>query len=242
MKRCAEISSVGRNLFDLVLTTQMVRVVLNVLRMALKCRMAHHNAQHSRWLAELDEEQLLELTLCAGYATFSPGEPLLTEGETPMFVGLLLSGSVGEVRQSGELQLRRPGEFVGEEAIFSGRPRRYEAVGLDDGAVALIAASDIALLSSRAEGLSKVLLGALARVAGGCEQDSDSCRGIEGSQRGAESIDDLTAKFACAGRRAACRRCRSRFAKGCAPRPRVPPIDRSARWRPTERSAAPMGH
>ena len=140
----------------------------------LQRRRQQDAAPSGRWLLHLSDEQLHQLVRATAVVSFQAGERILVADEKPTFVALLLSGSVCEVLASGELQLRPAGEFVGEEPLFSGRPRRGDVVCVEDGAAALLAYADLAPLPDE---LETRMTYAMARSCAELEADDTSASG-----------------------------------------------------------------
>eukprot|EP00966_Prymnesium_polylepis_P001593 36826-Prymnesium_polylepis.1 len=86
------------------------------------------------WLGSLSADALRDLAMAAAVVSYAVGEALFTANEASMCAGLLLSGSVGEVR-GGQLVVKLAGSFVGEDPFFTGVPRRATCVGIEDGTV-----------------------------------------------------------------------------------------------------------
>lgn len=149
----------------------------------LQRRRQQDQSPSGRWLLHLSDEQLNQLVKATAVVSFQAGERILVADEKPTFVALLLSGSVCEVLSHGELQLRPAGEFVGEEPLFSGKPRRGDVVCVEDGAAALLAYSDIAPLPDE---LETRMMYAMARS---CAEAEDTSSGTSAR---ADAADEAT--------------------------------------------------
>jgi CRP-like cAMP-binding protein len=84
--------------------------------------------RQTRFFSQLSFSDLTDLVSIAKYREFKPGDTIITEGELPTAMWVVMSGSV-EIKEGGRhVATRGPGNTLGESALLDNEPRSATVV------------------------------------------------------------------------------------------------------------------
>ncbi len=95
-------------------------------------------------LPKLTAEQVSEVSPKLVRQTYGPGEVIINQGEAPDRFYIVIDGQAevwheGLSGQSGEIDIRKPGEYFGEVGLLQDRPRSATVRAPEDGQVVVLA-------------------------------------------------------------------------------------------------------
>jgi CRP-like cAMP-binding protein len=95
-------------------------------------------------LPKLTAEQVAEVSPKLVRRTYEPGEVIINQGDAPDRFYIIIGGQAevwheGLSGQSGEIDLRRAGEYFGEVGLLQDRPRSATVRAPEDGQVEVLA-------------------------------------------------------------------------------------------------------
>jgi CRP-like cAMP-binding protein len=120
------------------------------------------------FLADLGPDDVDALFACGNRRRFASGEFLCREGDAGDAIVVVLDGYVKLTKtalsgREAMLELRGPGEVLGEMSVVDGEPQSANAVALDDVEVLAIPADRFDRLRQTRVGVANALLGVVVR-------------------------------------------------------------------------------
>jgi CRP-like cAMP-binding protein len=139
-------------------------------------------ADKRRWLEEVPllrgaaPEVLDHLADVTGETTFSPGQPIVLQGQVGNGLYIIVAGTARVVRGSTELARLGPGDFFGELAVIDQKPRTASAYAVEATTCLTLASWDLLEVLERDPKLTLNLLRELVARVRRADEDAERLR------------------------------------------------------------------